>query len=89
MAKQRTSFALDGETIRVLQELAERWRVSQAEVVRRAVRAAAEADRSDSVGLTDRLARYRDAGRMTAEAAEAYLGQLAGDRAGWERGMGS
>lgn len=89
LAKQRTSFALDAETIRVLQDLAERWRVSQAEVVRRAVRAAAEADRADAEGLVDRLSRYRDAGRLTAEAAEEYLGQVAGDRASWERGSDS
>ena len=89
IAKQRTSFALDGETIRLLQALANRWQVSQAEVVRRAVRLASEADRSDAEGLIARLDDYRAAGRLTAEEAEAYLGVVAADRASWDRGPGS
>lgn len=84
-SKHRTSFALDDETIRLLRHLAVQWRVSQAEAVRRAVRQAAEADRSDAVGLKLRLENYRRAGRITAEAAEAYLSALDIDRAAWER----
>jgi len=89
MAKQRTSFALDEETIRLLQHLAGQWRVSQAEVVRRAVRLAVEQDWTDTVYIRQRLAEYQDAGRITAEAADEYLGDVAADRAGWERGGAS
>ena len=88
-SKHRTSFALDSDTIRLLQSLAERWRVSQAEVVRRAVRTAAQIDTSDSDGLEQRLTRYRAAGRLTAEAAEDYLGDLSVDRGAWQRGTDS
>ena len=73
----------------MLQALANRWQVSQAEVVRRAVRLASEADRSDAEGLIARLDDYRAAGRLTAEEAEAYLGAVAEGRASWDRGPGS
>ena len=86
-AKYRTSFALDEETIRTLQNLAARWRVSQAEVVRRAVRYAAAEEQTDADRLQQRLAEYREAGKITPEDADRYLGQVAAERAGWERGQ--
>jgi hypothetical protein len=89
VSKYRTSFALDPDTVRLLQSLAERWRVSQAEVVRRAIRTAAQIDSSDSDGLEKRLTRYREAGRLTAEVAEDYLGELTADRGAWQRGPNS
>lgn len=88
-SKQRTSFALDPETIARLQVLAGRWGVSQAEVVRRSVRQAAEAERSDSEGLVARLADYQHGGAVVAEEADAYLRQVDADRRSWERGGGS
>lgn len=86
LSKQRTSFALDGETIRLLQRLSGQWNVSQAEVVRRAVRLAAEKERSDPGRLLERLTEYRNQGRIEPEEAERYLGEVAAERAGWERG---
>lgn len=85
-SKRRTSFALDAETIDRLQLLAGRWGVSQAEVVRRAVGRAAEAELSDSAGLLARLADYRRSGGLAAEEAEAYLRTVDRDRRAWERG---
>ena len=38
----RTTFSLDSETIEAVRRLAELWRTSQAGVIRRAVRVAAE-----------------------------------------------
>ena len=85
-AKHRTSFALDQETIRLIQHLAAQWHVSQAEVVRRAVRVTAERERSSAVELQERLSNYQDAGWITAETADRYLSEISADRAGWERG---
>ena len=85
-AKQRTSFALDADTINRLHALSVRWRVSQAEVVRRAVRIAAEGDRDDAESLTRRLEDYWHGGGICAEDAERYLAQAAADRAEWQRG---
>ena len=87
--KHRTSFALDEETIRRIQQLAAQWHVSQAEVVRRAVRMTVEGERSDADQLRERLNRYQESGRMTAETADQYLVEVSADRAGWERGGGS
>lgn len=87
-AKHRTSFALDEETIRRIQHLAAQWHVSQAEVVRRAVRMTAEGERSDADQLRERLTSYQEAGRMTAETADQYLAEVSADRAGWKRGGG-
>jgi hypothetical protein len=86
LAKRRTSFALDSETIRLLHLLAERWRVSQAEVVRRAVRSAADADRADSESLSGRLLAYREEGRLRAVTAEEYLLDIDSYRNVWKRG---
>ena len=67
-AKHRTSFALDQETIRLIQHLAAQWHVSQAEVVRRAVRITAEGERSSAFELQERLSDYQDAGWIAAAA---------------------
>lgn len=83
--KHRTSFALDDETAGRLRALAERWRVSQAEVVRRAVRLAAEQARSEERDIRARLAAYRADGRLTRAAADAWLDEVAESRAEWGR----
>jgi predicted transcriptional regulator len=80
----RTTFALDAETIRRLKRLAARWQVSQAEVVRRAVaQAEAQPDpqRSDPVTMLRRLQESSE--RMDAGQAELYLRQVRADRRKW------
>jgi hypothetical protein len=80
----RTSFALDETTIRRMKELARRWGVSQAEVLRRLVNeAAARAD--DGVDPVDRLKRYHARGGLASGTAEAYLGEVRRGRADWTR----
>lgn len=85
-SKHRTSFALDEDTIRGIQHLASQWQVSQAEVVRRAIRMTAERERSEANRIHRRLTEYQDAGRMTAEVADEYLSEVAADRSDWKRG---
>ena len=56
----KTTYALDVDTMRTLEELARRWNVSKSEALRRAIRAASA--RTPSEGLTpvqalDRLQR--------------------------------
>ena len=47
-ALTRTSMALDGWTIQALKDLSEKWQISKAEVIRRAVRQLKlQADRED------------------------------------------
>ncbi|TVQ24995.1 MAG: hypothetical protein EA383_09575 [Spirochaetaceae bacterium] len=89
LSKQRTSFALDSETIELVQFLASQWQVSQAEVVRRAVRIAAAEDQANTTSLQERLADFWDAGGVCAEQAEQYLSEVYSARQSWERGSGS
>jgi predicted transcriptional regulator len=42
MALTKTTYSLDRETLKRLQQLARAWQVSKTEVVRRAIRSAAE-----------------------------------------------
>jgi predicted transcriptional regulator len=84
LTMHRTTFALDKATAKRLKRLATLWRVSQAEVVRRAVaqaEAAAVAQRPDAVALLEALhmaGQGLDVGR-----AEAYLTDVRGDRQHW------
>jgi len=82
----RSTFAFDAATIRSIRSLARRWRVSQAEAVRRAV-AAAEDPSSAPGDPFERLAAHRAAGGLSPERAGAYLAAVRRDRAQW-RGRG-
>jgi hypothetical protein len=80
----RTTFALDKATAKRLKRLAALWRVSQAEVVRRAVaqaEAAVNAAKPDPVALLQAL---HAAGRgLGADSAETYLKEVREDRRRW------
>ena len=45
----KSTYSLDVETVRTLESLARRWNVSKTEVLRRAIRAAAEGEKSQRV----------------------------------------
>ena len=56
----KSTYTLDVETIRALEEMARRWEVSKSEALRRAIRAAAAQDRpprADALEALDRLQR--------------------------------
>ena len=59
----RATYALDRETAESIRRLAGRWRTSQAEVIRRAVRSAAEQSHAEPEPMTpmDVIAHYRKA----------------------------
>ncbi len=84
--EHRTSFALDEVTISRLRHLSELWRVSQAEVVRRAVERAEAQARGEIAERLERLRAFHSRGGLAAERAEAYLADVAADRAEWGRG---
>ncbi|MFP4302838.1 MAG: ribbon-helix-helix protein, CopG family [Spirochaetaceae bacterium] len=83
--KHRTSFALDEATVERLRRLARRWDVSQAEVVRRAVKLAEDHDEKNSESVRERLRGYQEDGNLTADSAGQYLKQVAKDRERWDR----
>ena len=79
----RTTFALDQETAVRLRQLAALWRVSQAEVVRRALAmaAAAGSERADAASLLRDL--HHSGGGLGRETAEEYLATVRADRQEW------
>ena len=78
----RTSMALDGSTIRALDELSERLHTSKAEVIRRAVREMK--DRSDREVAAPKpleaLDWLQDGGGLVAEDAAAYRAAMIAER---------
>jgi predicted transcriptional regulator len=80
----RTTFALDKATAKRLKRLAALWRVSQAEVVRRAIAQAEDAvnaAKPDPVALLHAL---HAAGRgLGSDQAEAYLKEVREERERW------
>jgi predicted DNA-binding protein len=81
--EHRTSFALDEETLSRMSRLATLWQVSKAEVVRRAIEKAEHEALADRNSCLTRLKEYHSQGSLVAEAANAYLDQLAQDRGTW------
>lgn len=55
----RATYALDKQTDARIRELAKRWNVSQAEVIRRSVRQSAEAEQPAPLTPAEVVARYR------------------------------
>jgi len=82
----RTTFALDEATAQRLKRLAARWNVSQAEVVRRAIEQADRQAEREKTQIIDRLAAYHQQGSLSAPQAQAYLEEVAENRAEWGRG---
>jgi len=85
--EHRTSFALDETTIIKLRKLSSLWRVSQAEVVRRAIEKAEADALAETKAMVAHLRSYHAEGGLAAERANAYLQEVAGNRADWGRGV--
>ena len=60
--KIKSTYSLDVETVRQLEDVARRWNVSKSEVLRRAIRSAAalESPDQDALNALDRLQRSMD-----------------------------
>ncbi|MEI7900345.1 MAG: hypothetical protein WCK89_08830 [bacterium] len=79
----RTTFAFDGATMRRLKNLATRWQVSQAEVVRRALSLAESERPPDAADPLAALKAYHAQGGLDCGKAEAYLREVREDREHW------
>ena len=78
------AFALDEDTAHRLKRLSSDWKVSQAEVVRRAVQQADSAIRAQEDTPLQALKSLHDNGTgLVREEAEAYLEDLRRDRREW------
>jgi hypothetical protein len=79
----RTTFAFDNDTMRRLRNLAARWQVSQAEVVRRALSQAETLECSDAPNPLDALKSYHAHGGLDRGKAEKYLCEVRESRESW------
>lgn len=80
----RTTFALDEATALRLRTLSRDWKVSQAEVVRRAVQLAESSCHTQESSPLDALkALQAGGGGLVREEAEAYLKEVRQDRREW------
>jgi hypothetical protein len=81
----RTTFAFDGDTMRRLKNLAARWRVSKAEVVRRALSQAESQRLPDTPDPMTALKAYHAQGGLDRKKAGAYLREVQEDRKRWRQ----
>ncbi len=78
----RTSMALDAWTIQALKDLSEKWNISKAEVIRRAVRQLKEKADTEEQRLSplEALEWLQEGGGLVAEEAEAYRTEMLANR---------
>jgi predicted transcriptional regulator len=81
----RTTFALDDATIRRLKTLAKTWRVSQAEVVRRAIERAEREQNDTAPDPLEQLKEFHNKGGLAYSKGVAYLAEVAENRTEWGR----
>lgn len=80
----RTTFALDEETAQRLRRLSKGWNVSQAEVVRRALREAENLPEPNASSPAERFyVFHKGGGGMVREEADTYLAEVSEDRKRW------
>ncbi len=84
---KRTTFALDEETILRLRKLAAVWHVSQAEVVRKAIKKAEDDFDTEREEKLDRLRMYHKNSGVKSKIADAYLDEVAENRSSWGRDL--
>lgn len=80
----RTTFALDEKTAKGLKRLEKKWKVSQAEVVHRAVEEAEKWPQPNGRDLALCFKEFHQvAGSLVREEADAYLAEVRKDRNQW------
>ena len=85
----KSTYALDVETVRALERMAQRWKVSKSEALRRAIRAAAGeglAAPTDGLAALDRLQRSLD---LTPARARAWARKTRTERRAWSGRSGT
>ncbi|MCF6334742.1 MAG: hypothetical protein L3J12_03265 [Spirochaetales bacterium] len=82
---KRTTFALDEATILRLRKLAAIWHVSQAEVVRKAIKQAESEIKTETEDKLDSLRQYHKRSNLKINAVNEYLDEVAENRSDWGR----
>ena len=79
----RSTYALDVDTVRALERMAQRWKVSKSEALRRAIRAAAQENplpATDALRALDQLQRSL---KLTPAKAQAWARNVRAERRAW------
>lgn len=79
----RTTFALDKTTAQRLKRLASRWKVSQAEVVRRSLEQAEKATQPEKPDPIALLKAYHAKGGLNPQRAQKWIAEIRDDRKRW------
>ncbi|WP_419161598.1 ribbon-helix-helix protein, CopG family [Candidatus Palauibacter sp.] len=79
----KSTYSLDVETVRMLEELASRWNTSKSEVVRRAIRAAAARDESVADGPLAALRQLQDSVRSRGVDLDQWVREVRAERRAW------
>jgi len=78
--KIKATFSLDLDTASQLEELAQRWKTSKSEALRRAVRKAAEAERPSRL---DAFRQLQASMALTQEQADEWIREVRAERDAW------
>ncbi len=76
----KTTYSLDVETVRALDELARLWGVSKSEALRRAIRASSAEARTEGLSPTQALDRLQRSLGLTARGAARWAAESRADR---------
>jgi hypothetical protein len=76
----KTTYALDVETVRTLERIAHRWRVSRSEALRRAIRAAAGHEAGSASGPVEALDALQRALGLNTASARAWANRVRAER---------
>jgi hypothetical protein len=82
----KTTYSLDLKTVRTLETLAQRWKVSKSEALRRAIQASANREPGEAGREAIRaLDELQQALGMTTETADRWVRAVQGERRAWTR----
>ena len=76
----KSTYSLDPETVRALQDMARRWGVSKSEALRRAVRAAAAENRGDESEILKALDELQRSMALTRAEAQRWTSRVRAER---------
>ena len=81
----KTTYSLDVETVRALEDLAKRWDVPKSEALRRAIRAASQATSLKSSDALQALDEIHKEFALSPEAARRWVKAISAERRAWSR----
>lgn len=76
----KTTYSLDVESVRALEEMASRWQVSKSEALRRAIRASAQTLPSEQERATEALDRLQQSLALAPDAADRWASDVRAER---------